>query len=101
MTTTNANNASKLQPPPAMNATTAGQNNLVTGYFRQSSDGVNFTVTPVYLHPTDLSHAISRSPGEYALTSTGFAAWTASYNSAQAVGGRVALWGRRPSPSED
>lgn len=93
MTTTNANNTSKLAPPPLMSATAEKSAGLVTGYFRQSSDGANFTVTPVYMHPTDLSHAVGRSPGEYSLTATGFSAWTAGNNSAQAVGGRGRLQG--------
>jgi hypothetical protein len=93
MTTTNANNASKLAPPAALApAAWEKSGGLVTGYFRQSSDGVNFTVTPVYMHPTDLAHAVNSSPNEYSLTTT-FPTWSGAYNSAQAVGGRGRLQG--------
>ena len=95
MTTTNNANASKLAPPvastPAAWEKSAG---LVTGYFRQSSDGVNFTVTPVYLHPADLTVAINANPWEYSATIAGFTAWKGGYNnSAAAVGGRGRLQG--------
>ena len=95
MTTTNASNTSKLAPPAAMApATVEKSTGLVTGYFRQSSDGVNFTVTPVYMHPADLAQAITANPWEYSTTSAGFAAWKGGYNnSAASVGGRGRLQG--------
>jgi len=96
VTTTNNSNNSKLQAPPAlMPASVEKSLGLVTGYFRQSADnGVNFTVTPVYMHPADLAQAIAANPWEYALTSGGFAAWKGGYNnSAASVGGRGRLQG--------
>ncbi|MGA2491323.1 MAG: hypothetical protein ABSF67_00065 [Roseiarcus sp.] len=93
MTTTNANNASKLTPPAALSAVSSAKSDgIVAGYFRQSSDGTNFTVTPVYLHPSDLARAVATNPGEYSTTISGFAAWPNAYNnSAQTVGGRGRL----------
>jgi len=95
MTTTNNASTSKLAPPAAlMPASVEKSLGLVTGYFRQSSDGVNFTVTPVYLHPADLSVAMNANPWEYSSSATVFAAWKGGYNnSAAAVGGRGRLQG--------
>ena len=98
MTTTNANNPSARQAPTLGSSSKGLSSNdshaLVTIYFRQSSDGANFTVTPVYLPPQDAGQAIGRAPHEYSLSATVFAAWPNSYNnSAQPVGGRGRLLG--------
>lgn len=95
MTTTNANNPSKLQQPPtsASKATADTQaDGLATIWFRQG-DGTNFTVTPVYLHPVDAAQALKKSPGEYSSDGVTFATWTSGNTTAQKVGGRGRLLG--------
>ena len=99
MTTTNNASTSKLAPAAALTPASVEKSiGLVTGYFRQSSDGVNFTVTPVYMHPADLSVAINANPWEYSATIAGFTAWKGGYNNAAAaVGGRGRLQGATTS----
>lgn len=92
MTTTNNNNSSHRQAPTSSNPY-LGKKEVVI-FFRQSSDGVNFTVTPVYLDSADAALAIHTSPAEYSLNNSTFAAWPGGYNnSAQAVGGRGRIQG--------
>ena len=97
MTSTfNANPSSRPPPPPLSSATIAsiGPQTIVQIAFRQSSDGVNFTETPVYLPAIDAARAVREHPAEYSSGDTPFATWPTNYdNSAQPVGGR----GRRLS----
>ena len=101
MTTTNNASPRKMQQPPlASSAAGAAQTHadgLVTAYWRQSSDAVNFVVTPIYLSPADAGQAIARAPWEYSRDGTTWAAWPTSpsilNNTAQPVGGRGRLLG--------
>jgi hypothetical protein len=67
LTTTNNTNPSHIKAPAPLSPATAGDlraEALVTIWFRQSSDGVNFTVTPTYMGPQDAVPALSKFPWE-------------------------------------
>ncbi len=93
MTTTNLPNASKMQPPDmTANPSTRNPQDLVVTYFRQTADGVNFTITPVYLPLADAMAAQNTSPQEWSM-SENFAPWTRPPNAAQKPGGLGRLRG--------
>ena len=66
---------------------------IVRAYFRQSADGVNFTVSTVYLQASDALAAAVASPQEWCLTSGGFPAWSHAANAGAVPGGLGRLIG--------
>ena len=85
-----SNPAPIMPPPPIQAVQNAGD--LVTVYFRQTADGVNFTLTPVFMAAADAVQAVANSPQEYSISGN-FPAWTRPYNSTAPIGGRGRLLG--------
>ena len=72
---------------------------MVTAFFRQTSDAVTFTVSSVYLRAADAIAAVAASPQEWALTSGGFPAWAHAANASATPGGFGRLRGASKTAS--
>lgn len=90
MPTTHAPNPSNIRPFPNY-APNMCPTAMCTIAFRQSADGENFKITPVFLLAADAAAALRISPAEYAVPADEpkFAAWPKGLDtSGQRIGGR-------------